>query len=254
MNFIKRNASTILTCVGGVGVVVTAVLAAKASPKASKRLERAEKKKGESLSKTEKFKIATPAYIPTIVAGAGTIACIFGANILNKRTQAALVSAYALIDTSYKEYKNKLKELYGEEAHEKIVNAIAIEKAEDVYIHSECLCNGCDLTTDESCGDEILFYDEFTGRYFESTIERVLQAIYHFNRNFTLRGYAVLNELFEFLGLSTTDYGSVVGWSVNDDEIYWVDFNFRKVTMDDGLECYIIETPWEPTAEYIDYY
>ena len=254
MNFIKRNASTILTCVGGVGVVVTAVLAAKATPKATKRLERAEEKKGEVLSKTEKIKIAGPVYIPTVLVGAGTIACIFGANVLNKRTQASLISAYALIDNSYKEYKNKLKELYGEEAHEKIVDAIAIEKADDVYIHSECLCNGCDLTTDESCGDEILFYDEFTGRYFESTIERVITAEYHLNRNFTLRGYAVLNEFFEFLGLSTTDYGSVVGWAVNDEELYWIDFNHRKVTMDDGLECYIIETPWEPTAEYIDYY
>lgn len=254
MNFIKRNASTILTCAGGIGVVVTAVLAAKAAPKANKRLERAEEKKGENLSKTEKFKIATPAYIPTIVAGAATITCIFGANILNKRTQAALVSAYALIDTSYKEYKNKLKELYGEEAHEKIVEAIAIERTEDIYIHSECLCNGCDLTSEDGCGDDVLFYDEFTGRYFESTIEKVIVAEYHLNRNFTLRGYAVLNEFFEFLGLPTTDYGSVVGWAVNDDELYWIDFNHRKVTMDDGLECYIIETPWGPTAEYMDYY
>lgn len=254
MNFIKRNASTILTCVGGAGVVITAVLAAKAAPKATKRLERAEEKKGEVLSNTEKIKIAGPVYIPAIVTGVGTIACIFGANVLNKRNQAALVSAYALIDSSYKEYKNKLKELYGEEAHEKIVNAIAIEKTEDIYIHSECLCNGCDLTTDESCGDEILFYDEFGSRYFESTIEKVITAEYHLNRNFTLRGCAVLNEFYEFLGLETTDYGSVVGWAVNDEELYWIDFNHRKVTMDDGLECYIIETPWEPSAEYIDYY
>ena len=107
--FCKRNASTILTCIGGAGVLVTTVTAVKATPKALRLLDEAKKGKQEELTKLEKVKIAGPVYISSILIGTGTIACIFGANILNKRTQAALVSAYALVESSYKEYKEKVK-------------------------------------------------------------------------------------------------------------------------------------------------
>lgn len=247
--FVKRNAGTILTCAGGVGVVSTAVLAVKATPKAMKLLEDAKKNKQEELTNWDVVRIAGPAYIPAVVTGVATLACIFGANVLNKRQQAALMSAYALVDTKFKEYKDKVKEIYGEEAHNEIVNKIMIEKAEDVYVHSECLCANCDLSLEENDGEPKLFYDEHSNRYFEATIEQVIQAEYHLNRNFTLRGYVYLNEFYEFLGVETTDYGSVLGWAVNDDEIYWVDFNHRKVVMEDGLEVYIIETPYEPSYE-----
>lgn len=251
--FWKRNGSTILTCVGAVGVVATAVTSAKATPKALALLEIAKEEKGEDLTTIEKVKIAGPTYIPTILIGASTIACLFGANGLNKRDQAALMSAYALLDNSFKEYKDKLKELYGEEAHQNIINSIAVEKAKEVGITAESLCTNTCLTDDESCGDPVLFYEEWSGRYFESTIEQVITAEYHINRNFVLRGYTTLNELYDFLGLETTDYGNTVGWAV-EDELYWLDFHHHKVTMDDGLECYIIETPWGPSPDFLEYY
>lgn len=249
----KRSASTILTVIGGVGVVVTALMATNAKPKATKLLDKAREEKGEELTTFEKIKTAGPVYIPTIITGAGTIACIFGANILNKRQQASLMSAYALVDNSFTEYKNKLKELYGEEAHEEIINAIAVEKAREVSINASTLCANTCLTDDEACGEPVLFYDEWSGRYFESTIEQVITAEYHLNRNFVLRGYAVLNELYEFLGLDVTDYGSTVGWAV-EDELYWIDFNHNKVVLDDGLECFILETPWGPSTDFLEYY
>lgn len=253
MNFVKKHGSTILTIAGGIGVVATTVMAVKATPKAIRLIEEAKTEKKEELTVLEKFKIAGPVYIPSALMGVETLACIFGANALNKRQQAALVSAYAMIDSSYKEYKQKLKEIYGEEAHEEIVNAIAVEKAKDVGITAESLCANTCLTNDASCGEPVLFYDEFSNRYFEATIEQVITAQYHLNRNFVLRGCAPLNELYDFLGLEPTDYGSKVGWAVGD-EIYWVDFNNRKVVLDDGLECYIIETPWGPSTEYSDYF
>lgn len=251
--FFKRHGSTILTVAGGVGVIATAVMAVKATPEANELLEKASKKKGEDLTTVEKIKIAGPRYVPTILMGAGTVTCIFGANVLNKRQQAALVSAYAMIDSSYKEYKQKLKELYGEEAHEEIVNAIAVEKAKEVGINAECMCANTCLTDDKACGEPVLFYDEWSNRYFEATIEQVITAQYHLNRNFVLRGFTVLNELYEFLGLETTDYGAEVGWTV-EDELYWIDFTNRKVVLDDGLECYIIETPWGPSTDFQEYY
>ena len=251
--FFRRNSSTILTCVAAIGVVCTAIATIKETPKALEKIEEAEKEKGEELTKVEKIVVATPSYIPAILIGAGTIACIFGSNVLSRQQQASLMSAYALVDNSYKEYKNKLKELYGEETHQNIVDAIAAEKSKDIVVRANGMVGSYDLALDKACGEPVLFYYEFGGKFFESTIEQVITAEYHLNRNFVLRGYSVLNELYEFLGLEPTDYGSEVGWAI-EDEFYWIDFDHRKTVLDNGLECYIIETPYGPSTDFQEYY
>jgi hypothetical protein len=249
--FTKRHGSTILTGIGGVGVIITSVAAVKATPKALIKLEEAEKEKGEKLTKFEVVKAAGPSYIPALSIGATTISCIFGANAMNKKQQAALVSAYALINSSYKQYKQKLIEIYGKETHDVVIDSIAVEKAKEININAESLCANTSLSIDGH-SDPVLFYDVFSNRYFESTIEQVLMAEYHFNRNFVLRGVALLNEFYEFLGLEPTDYGSEVGWTI-EDEMYWIDFDHRKTVIDD-VECYVIETPWGPSTEWKEYY
>ena len=132
--FWHRNASTVLTCLGGVGLVATAVLTVKATPKALQLIEEEKQKKGEELSKWEVVKTAGPKYIPAVLTGAATLICIFGANALNKKQQASLISAYALLGESYKKYRNKNIELHGKEAHDEIVKAIAVEEAKEVGI------------------------------------------------------------------------------------------------------------------------
>lgn len=251
--FWKDNSATILTGLGTIGVIVTTALAIKATTKAVQIIEDSKEEKGEELTKSEIVKKVGKIYIPTILSGAATIGCIVGANVLNKKQQASLVSAYALIDNSYKEYKNKLKELYGEEAHQKVVESLAVEKADDIYIHSESLCTNCDLALEEHNSKPKLFYDEYGKRYFEATIEQVITAEYHLNRNYVLRGFSVLNEFYEFLGLEPTKYGSVVGWAPLDDGMYWIDFNHHKAVLEDGRECYIIEMPFAPSANYNEY-
>lgn len=251
--FCKKNGSTILTFAGGIGVVVTAVTAAKATPKALVRLNEAEKEKGDELTKFEKVKAAGPVYIPSVVIGVGTIVCIFGANVLNKRHQAALVSAYTLVDSSYKEYQQKLKELYGEEAHQEIIDAIAAEKAENVGINSPGFIKQSSLYVDEQCGETRLFYIECEQRFFEATLEQVISAEYHTNRNYSLRGYSVLNEFYEFLGLEPTEYGDEVGWCSYDEFTFWIDFNNRKTEIN-GLECVVIDMPYGPDMEWKEYY
>lgn len=250
--FFKRHGATILTYVAGAGVIATTVSAVKATPKAMKKIDEATEEKGEKLTAYETVKVAGPTYIPTIVMGVGTLVCVFGANVLNKRHQAALASAYALLDSSYKEYRQKLKELYGEEAHDKIVEAIAIEKAEDKYIRGSYFCETCDLTSDKSCSDPVVFYDEYSGRFFESTIEQVLNAAYHLNRNYILRGFSYLNEFYEFLGIEETDYGSVLGWTPTDDGEYWIEVGYRKAVGKDGMEYYVIELPFEPSYDFLE--
>lgn len=238
--FLSRNASTILTCIGGVGVVATAVLAAKATPKALKVVEQAKEEKGEELTKFEVVKAAGPAYIPSILVGASTIACIFGANVLNKRKQAAIMSAYALLDNSYKEYKNKVVELYGEDADDRVREELAKDKYQEEKIEVE--------------GDQRLFYDEFSERYFESTMEKVIEAEYKVNQKISKWSGASLNEFYEHLDIPTTDYGNSMGWSA--DHLMetgwntWLDFEHKKILIDDDLECIIISFGSEPMFDH----
>ena len=241
--FIKRNSSTILTCVGGVGVVATAVMAVKATPKALVRLEEAKQEKGEELTKFEKVQVAGLTYVPAALVGISTIACIFGANALNKKQQAALMSAYALLDNSFKEYKAKTEELYGEDANDRIEEEIV----KDHYKEEE-------IEVDDN---KLLFYDDYSGRYFESTMEDVLRAELEINKLLCVCGGAYLNEFYDALGIPTVDYGEHMGWSTFMMlETYWdswLDFEHKKVTMDDGLECYIITMSFEPEFGFEDW-
>lgn len=233
--------------------MATTITAVKATPKALRLIEEAETKKGEKLTKWDKVKTASPYYISTIGFGMVTIACILGAEFLNQRKQASLASAYVLLDHAYKDYKRKTVELYGEERDQEIMNAIAIEKTEDVGARGSYLDTSCDLSLEESNSEPQVFYDEHSGRYFESTIEQVLNAEYHLNRNYILRGYSYLNEFYEILGIEETDYGSVLGWAPNDDGMYWIDFNHRKLESDDGKDVYIIEMPFDHTYDFLEY-
>ncbi len=247
IKMLKKHSPTILTVLGASGVVATSVLTANATLKAVKLLE--VQKRNNSLSKFERIKPFIALYLPAVTVGASSISCIFGANILNKRQQASLASAYALVSNSFQEYKQKLKELYGEEAHRKIYESLGVEKCEKMTINAESFTKFCCLDFQDCDEEERLFYDSYGKRYFQSTISRVIQAEYHLNRNLILRGYAPLNEFYEFLGLSPKDYGEIVGWNCFD-EIYWIDFDHIKTTLDDGLECYIIEPVFEPVIDF----
>ena len=110
--FIKNHGATILSIVGSVGLVTTAILTAMETPKALNLLIDAENKKEEELTTVEKAVVVTKAYIPAIAVGFGSIACILGANALNKKMQASLVSAYSIADQMYKGYRKKNIELY----------------------------------------------------------------------------------------------------------------------------------------------
>ena len=238
--FVKRNSSTILTCVGAVGVVATTVVAVKSTPKAMSLLEDAKKDKGEDLTKVEIVKIAGPVYIPTIVLGVSTLACIFGANLLSKKAQASLMSAYALVDSSYKDYRKKVDELYGEEAGTKV----RAEIAKDEY-------KAAPIQVDD---DRRLYYDMYSRQYFRSTPFEVQLAEYELNKSLMLDDGVCLNDWYRHLGIDQLEQGFDFGWTTGANmEAYWqtwIDFKHEKVIMDDGLECIIISFNQEPFADF----
>lgn len=237
--FIKVNAPTILSVIAVVGVIGTSVSVGKATLKASKKLQEATDAKQEPLNNVEIIATIAPIYIPSIILGGSTIACILGANILNKQSQAALTSAYALANQSFKEYRNTLIELHGEEADKEIRDAIVGK-----------YCNYHQTGVDEP-DEKLCFYEPFSKEILHMYEKEIVDAEYHLNRNFVLRGYATLNEWFKFLGLPETDYGDELAWSVCDG-YSWVDFEHCMIRELDGSTYYRIDYPFEPDMEWKD--
>lgn len=248
--FIKKNKSTILTVIGTAGFVSTIIFTVKATKQASEIVKK------EKIEEPKEIVYATwKCYVPVALTGSATLACFWGANVFNRKTQASLASAYALVDNSYKEYVNKLKDLYGEDTHNEIVDAIMKDHCDDVFISCPGMLTSStiDVETEEP---EVTrtFFDAYSKRYFDSTLFKVLQAEYHFNRNYAMGRYGYLNEFYEFLGLKPIDGGDKLGWSVYDGELYWIDFNHRVVHLNDDMEVIVIEFPFEPDIDTEEYY
>jgi hypothetical protein len=190
----------------------------------------------------EKIKLTGSIYLPSVLIGAATISCIFGANALNKRQQACLTSAYALLSTSYNEYRDKVKELLVDETDEKVIQSVA----ELHYNDNDALPH---------IEGKQKFFDFFSLQMFESTIEDVERAERYVNELLESRGYVSLVEFYEALGLEVADCDYGLGWSSSIGHyLYGYDkiifYHYHKV-MDDGQQCCTIVMPFEPTSDYL---
>lgn len=228
-----KHTSTILTILGAGGTIATAVLAVKETPKVLDLLEEAKEFKGEELTKKEIVKLAAPSYIPAAITCLATLACIFGANIVNKRTQASLLSAYALLDRLHKEYQGKVKE---------ISNEIDIQAKQEIVKdrYDE------DISIDP---DKKLYCDFHSLRYFESTDDVVEKAEREINDRLKKRGYVLLNEYYELLGIPIIDSGNDMRWSISDGYSK-VDFGHDIITINDDFDCCVIYFDNDPTVGY----
>lgn len=259
-DWLKKNTSTILTCLGAGGVVATVALAIKATPKALDKIQCAQVDKGEEilhklregaleksdtgyilpkLTAIETLQACWKEYLPTIAVGTGSLICIFGANVLSRRKQASLASAYAALESAYQGYRRKVCSILGPDTDAMIEKAVEQEKQ--------------DIEDDLPPWDEVqTFYLPCCGKaaFFERTMEEVVQAEYHINRNLVLRGEVTLNEFLSFLGLDAVEEGDVIGWDCYIGETQygyrWIDFNHRHYVTDDGLTVCSIDTPFAP--------
>lgn len=259
-DWLKKNTSTILTCLGAGGVVATVALAIKATPKALDKIQCAQVDKGEEilhklregaleksdtgyilpkLTAIETLQACWKEYLPTVAVGTGSLICIFGANVLSRRQQASLASAYAALESAYQGYRRKVCSILGPDTDAMIEKAVEQEKQ--------------DIEDDLPPWDEVqIFYLPCCGKaaFFERTMEEVVQAEYHINRNLVLRGEVTLNEFLSFLGLDAVEEGDVIGWDCYIGETQygyrWIDFNHRHYVTDDGLTVCSIDTPFAP--------
>jgi hypothetical protein len=237
----KINKSLIMSCIAAGGVIITSVFIACETPKAIQLLEEEEKKKGEPLTKKETVFTVAKVYWPAVAVGTGTICCIFGIHVFNAKQQTSLIAAYTLVNKNFAKYRESLVNLYGEEADKKVRDEVILQNCNYHHI-------GCDVPDEKAT-----WVEEISGESIDAYEKEIIDAEYHFNRNFTMRGYASLNELYEFLGMPQTEYGKSVGWTTSDG-IFWVDFEHRIVNNgDDGGPCvYSIWPIFEPSADYLE--
>lgn len=236
--FLKAHSPIILTVIGSTGVVITAVLAVKGTPKALKLIEEAKMTKGDELTVGETVQVAWKPYIPAAISCVSTILCIVGANYLNIQKQKNLMSAYMLLDNAFKEYRNRVSERYGEEVDEEFSHDLVRNQLEEM----------------EGIYTETLFFEFNSMRFFEANIHKVLQAECKAKIQFEECGHLTLNEYYSYLGIGPSPYGEAMGWSKyqmqTEEYVDELEFTYERVIMSNGIVCYNIITNVSPTTDH----
>ena len=240
----KSASPTILTVAAIGGLVATVVSAFKAAPEVESRLEEA---KEEQMTTMETVVHVAPTVAPTAGFAVGTAMCIIGSNFLNKKQQMSLASSYAVVERLYHQYRGQVRDILGIDSDKEIIQEIAKKKIEKDPPPND---------DDDDDDGKKLYYDVYGDRYFRRTPTEVLQAHYDLNRHLANNLVANLNDYYNALGLSPTDFGKDHGWNV--DELWlswdsgWVDFYIVSGTTDDGLEYEIPYFVAEPSNKYLD--
>lgn len=238
--FAAKNSPTILTSCSVAGTIGTAVLAAKAHVKAVKSLEN----EGPITTK-EKFKRVWKYYIPPVVMGTATIACTIGAHSISLKRSAALAGAYAIAETSLKEFKDAAQEIVGEEKVKEIKDKIIDDKIkENPPSPNEVRMLGDDKT---------LCYDTYSGRYFTSTINDIKTAVNAVNTELFSDLRVSLNDMYYALGLSPVKLGAERGWDFNDAidrrKDFPIEARFTSHLAEDHTPCLAVE--FHPEPDYL---
>ena len=160
-------------------------------------------------------------YGPSIILGAVSITSILASHNIMRKRNVALAAAYTAVDKSFKGYRSRVIERFGEEldkelrynikakeietvvtdenGEEKIVKEIVQVSDNDPTFYSDyakCFDNGCTGWTKNA----------------EMNLMFLRRQQDWANERLKARGYLFLNEVYESLGIPRTKAGQVVGW------------------------------------------
>lgn len=147
---VRRILPIFLSIVSSAGVIGTAILVAKETPKASKEIEEAKKEKNSK----KVAKAILKNYGPSIAVGAATITSIVAGTIIGKKTEASLTATTIMLDRTYRKYKGKVKEVLGVEKEAEINKEIAKDdyKKKEEELNSYENSDGTKLYHEEHIG------------------------------------------------------------------------------------------------------
>lgn len=272
---IKKHSPEILVVTGVVGTVVSAVLACKATLKVSEIIDDAkdvidnihdcaerelETSDGDVYTKEDAKRDLTIVYAqtgvklvklygPALAVGALSITCILASNNIMRKRNVALAAAFTAVDNSFKDYRKRLIERFGEtgkdldrelrynikaqEVEERIVdedgNETVVTKTVNVIdpnvahsLYSVVFCEG-NLGWTRNAELNKLF---------------LVQQQNYANDKLKANGILTLNEVYDMLGIQRTKYGQLAGWVYTEDSTAGDNFvDFGIFNVNNGKAC-----------------
>ena len=240
LRVVDDNSPLILTGLSVAGLVSTTVLTVRGTFKATDALREAEyNDKGlfVQLDKKERLKLIWQYYIPAASMGTITIACVIGAQSINSRRQAALISGFTLAEGAFREYREKVTEHLGAKNEKKVRDEIAADHVEKTPVTNQLVITG---------SGDVLCYDTNSGHYFNCDMETLRKAQNDINLQCINSMYASQNDFYHLIGLPSNKYGEEFGWTT--DNI--MDLQFSAVMSDDGRPCMSIDYRTLPIRGY----
>lgn len=226
----KAQPREILTGIGIAGMTAAAVMAVKATPKALRMVDEKEIRDGKRLTTGEIVKTTWKCYIPPVVTGVCSAACIIGASSISARRNAALVTAYTISETALKEYRDKAVEVVGVKKEQAIRDAVAKDKLEKANVKErEFISTG---------RGETPCFDPLTNTCFKSDIESLRRAENTLNKRMRDEVKITVNEFLMEIGLEPCDdsIGETMGWDIDKGYIE-LDFSSQLV---DGVPYLVL--------------
>lgn len=199
---------TILSAVAVSGCVATAVLTARAAYRVGRDVNAGHYEPIMEGQEPEvyDFKLLVQTYWKEFIPPASvcliTILAVVSSNRISTSRAAALATAYTISEQTFDSYRKKVVERLGEEQDQLVRAEIAQEKIDKHEGMSVFISDG-----------KHLCYDEFTDRYFESTVEDIKKAQNDTNYQMLHEGYASLSDFYQRVGLPTTSMSEEVGWT-----------------------------------------
>lgn len=234
---LRKHAPEILIVAGAVGAVASTVMACFATTKISTILDKTKEDlntihtyEHEDYTETDRKKDLTITYVktgvrmarlyaPSALLGALSITCMVGSHHILTKRNAALAAAYATVDKSFKEYKKRVAERFGENVEKELRYNIKAKKFKETVVDENSGKEKKTKTTvdvadpDYSCYAR--FFDE-TSACWEKDPEYNLTFLTaqqrYANDLLQARGHLFLNEVYDMLGLTRSTAGQVVGW------------------------------------------
>lgn len=238
---VKKASPEILVVAGVAGIVTSAVMACKATTKAgaikedlksgmAQINEVANNPKVENYTEEDKRKdtviVYTQAavkyiklYGPSVLLGAASIACIVGSHNILKKRNVALAAAYAGIDRSFKEYRGRVIERFGEELDRELRYNIKAKEFEETTTDAKgkekTVKNTVQVADPNMYSEYARFFDDGCNGWTkdpEYNLMFVRNVQNTANDILKSKGHLFLNEVYDMLGIPRTKAGQVVGW------------------------------------------
>ena len=277
---IQKKSPELLVAAGIAGVVVSAVMACKATIKAS---EVAEEVKGTidelheieekgitragnpySIEDTKKDLTTTylqtgvkyaKLYAPSVILGAASITCIVASHRVLKKRNIALAAAYTTLDKSFKEYRGRVMERFGEQVEKEIRYNIKAKEIKKTVVDETGKKEKVKEVVDVPAVDgwDPSQYSPYARRFDEThpnwTKNPEMNRFYlkarqaQANDMLKARGHLFLNEVYDMMGFPRTKAGAVVGWLYDPKRPElgdsYVDFGMYEIQEGEDFESYV---------------